>query len=246
MADIEKLIQDLQSDDLEKRYDACKQLQGESYLPEEALDALHKVSNDPDPLIVVASQRALSRHTEVSYILPKETNIGETKVGYSRKKIIYTLLFSSFFCLLCSLPSFFLVKTAEGDFMNVAGLFAIVSIFLCGLVGMAIGLYITLEYTKGHTWNPPYYFPIIICIGLGLIFLVSGWFLLDYFYHINYIGFIIPFPLVGYSLGIIIVLTQNEGGFPLRTYIVAVIISLGLATIFTLTSFGIIFAAFYL
>lgn len=62
MAGIDKLIQDLQSDDLEISYDACKQLQVEAQLPEEAIDALRIASKDPEPLIAIAAHRALESH----------------------------------------------------------------------------------------------------------------------------------------------------------------------------------------
>ena len=65
MADIDNLILDLQSDDLEKRYEACKQLQIESQLPDEAIDALHLASKDPNPLIAVTANRALESQKSV-------------------------------------------------------------------------------------------------------------------------------------------------------------------------------------
>ena len=68
MADIEKLIQDLQSDDLEIKYNACKQLEIEPHLTKEAIEALRVAFHDPDPLIAVAANRALSSQIKVSYI----------------------------------------------------------------------------------------------------------------------------------------------------------------------------------
>lgn len=46
MVDIDKLIQDLNSDDLEKRYAAWKKMQAEEQLPEEAIYALQDALRD--------------------------------------------------------------------------------------------------------------------------------------------------------------------------------------------------------
>ncbi|MHA2403445.1 MAG: hypothetical protein ACXADH_10685, partial [Candidatus Kariarchaeaceae archaeon] len=74
MANIEKLIQDLQSDDLVTRYNACKQLESEPQLPEGAIQALQIASKDPDPLISVTANRALEVHkSEIAALAQKES-----------------------------------------------------------------------------------------------------------------------------------------------------------------------------
>jgi hypothetical protein len=62
MTDIAQLIQDLQIPDLEQRYSACKSLQEQAQLPPEAVQALQEASQDPEPLISCAANRALQRH----------------------------------------------------------------------------------------------------------------------------------------------------------------------------------------
>ena len=74
MANIEQLIQDLQSDDLETRYNACKQLENEPELTEDAIEALQEATEDPDPLISVAANRALEAHKlEIKDFAQKES-----------------------------------------------------------------------------------------------------------------------------------------------------------------------------
>lgn len=73
MANIEELIQDLQSDDLETRYNACKQLELEPQLTESAIKALQIATKDPDPLVSVSASRALEVHkSEVAAVAQKE------------------------------------------------------------------------------------------------------------------------------------------------------------------------------
>jgi hypothetical protein len=68
MADIEKLIQDLKSDNPGKRYKACNELFNEQSIPEIAIEALSRASQDSDPLIANAAHRALGVHTEITII----------------------------------------------------------------------------------------------------------------------------------------------------------------------------------
>jgi hypothetical protein len=66
MADIEKLIQDLQSDNPGKRYQACNELFYAQSIPESAIEALNETTQDSDPAIANAAQRALNVHVETS------------------------------------------------------------------------------------------------------------------------------------------------------------------------------------
>ena len=62
MSDIQNLIRLLQSNDHNKRYDACELLRVSPSLPSEALDALRIATNDENPDVVDAAQRALAFH----------------------------------------------------------------------------------------------------------------------------------------------------------------------------------------
>jgi hypothetical protein len=62
MAEIEMLIDDLQSADLEQRYSACKSLRAQDQLPLFAVEALQIASTDPEPLISATAHMALLTH----------------------------------------------------------------------------------------------------------------------------------------------------------------------------------------
>jgi len=66
MADIEKLIKDLQSDNPGKRFQACNELFYAQSIPESAIEALRQTTQDSDPVIANAAQRALGVHTETT------------------------------------------------------------------------------------------------------------------------------------------------------------------------------------
>lgn len=64
MTDIQHLINLLKSDNPNKRYDACEGLRVARHpLPQEAMDALHTATNDTNPSVADAAQRALALHT---------------------------------------------------------------------------------------------------------------------------------------------------------------------------------------
>ncbi len=62
MTEINNLIEDLSSPDLEQRYFACKNLQGQNELPLEAIYALQEATNDPEPLVSAIAQLILLKH----------------------------------------------------------------------------------------------------------------------------------------------------------------------------------------
>ena len=64
MADIQSLIKMLQSNNSNKRYKACELLRVSPSLPPKAIEALRLVTNDPDPDVADAAQRALALHAE--------------------------------------------------------------------------------------------------------------------------------------------------------------------------------------
>ena len=67
MSDIHSLIKMLQSENPNKRYDACEELRLLPSLPPEALEALRLATNDPNPSVADAAQRAIALHS------PKKT-----------------------------------------------------------------------------------------------------------------------------------------------------------------------------
>jgi len=66
LTEIEKLIDDLQSADLEQRYSACKSLRAQEQLPPFAVDALQEAATDPEPLISATAHMALLHHQSQS------------------------------------------------------------------------------------------------------------------------------------------------------------------------------------
>ena len=64
MPDIQHLIELLKSDDPNKRYDACEELRVSRHpLPQEAIEALQNTTNDSNPDVADAAQRAIALHT---------------------------------------------------------------------------------------------------------------------------------------------------------------------------------------
>ena len=72
MSDIQSLIKMLQSDNHNKRYDACEELRVLPSLPPEATEALRLATNDPNPDVADAAQRAIALHTPK--LPPEEVN----------------------------------------------------------------------------------------------------------------------------------------------------------------------------
>ena len=63
MADIQHLMQMLQSEYSTERYDACEKLRMSPSLPPEAIQALRSATSDANPKVAEAAQRAIMRHT---------------------------------------------------------------------------------------------------------------------------------------------------------------------------------------
>jgi hypothetical protein len=64
MSDIQTLIKMLQSENPNKRYDACEELRVSPHpLPRETTDALNVAANDMNADVADAARRALSHHT---------------------------------------------------------------------------------------------------------------------------------------------------------------------------------------
>jgi hypothetical protein len=67
MSDIQHLLELLKSDNHNKRYDACEELRvSRQPLPQQAIDALHSATNDPNPDVADGARRALALHTQQS------------------------------------------------------------------------------------------------------------------------------------------------------------------------------------
>lgn len=74
MADIQRLLDLLKSDDHHKRYDACEELRvSRQPLPQKAIDALRFATNDSNPEVADAAQRALSLHTLPPEVIDSKT-----------------------------------------------------------------------------------------------------------------------------------------------------------------------------
>ena len=59
MANIERLLQDLQSDNPEKRLNACERLLISVRVPDNAIEALRKATKDKEPDVADMARRAL-------------------------------------------------------------------------------------------------------------------------------------------------------------------------------------------
>ena len=71
MAELERLIEDLQSDDPDKRFQACNGLFYAQSIPESAIEALRKTTQDSDTIVADAAQHALDIHIPESTTIPQ-------------------------------------------------------------------------------------------------------------------------------------------------------------------------------
>lgn len=195
MADIDKLIQDLQSDDIEKRYDACKQLRGESSLPEEAIYALRKASKGPDPLISFAALRAFESHkSEIPSTSYEDKSRVPGEVMEKSKRTPLLKIQNVGLILLAALTAFSVVCVyfAYSIDMSGAGVENILAglIILC-MIGAGVSILagiITTMYL--HFWRNRFsrYVDVLLSIVFGLISILVG----------VIVGFIIDFLLVSF------------------------------------------------
>ena len=72
MSDIQVLIKMLQSNDANKRYDACEELRVSRFLNTEALEALQVTATDENPEVADAARRAIELHKSTSTIGEEE------------------------------------------------------------------------------------------------------------------------------------------------------------------------------
>jgi hypothetical protein len=74
MSDIQQFIELLKSNNPNKRYNACEELRvSKQPLPQEAIDALHSATNDPNVAVANAAQRALALHAPMNTEKEKDT-----------------------------------------------------------------------------------------------------------------------------------------------------------------------------
>ena len=59
MANIERFLRDLQSDNPDKRFDACERLLFSVGIPDKAIEALRKATKDSDPDVAEMARKAL-------------------------------------------------------------------------------------------------------------------------------------------------------------------------------------------
>jgi hypothetical protein len=63
MADMQRLIEMLQSENSKERYNACEELRVSPSIPPEAIQALRSATRDANPNVAEAAQRAIMLHT---------------------------------------------------------------------------------------------------------------------------------------------------------------------------------------
>lgn len=142
MYDIQSLINMLQSNDPDKRYDACEQLRvSRPPLPQNAIDALQLVTSDANSDVADAAQRALALHASRSNVdvIKNEQTSSSKSMG-----CVYSILG---FIVGTIVTAIIMAKSAESDggvcfetcFMAILVTSPIVGLFvgiLAGLFGL--------------------------------------------------------------------------------------------------------------
>lgn len=88
MLSIESLIQDLESEDIEKRYAALKQLGEMELLPDEALAALRNATGHSDPFTSISAKRVLDDHTSLSFPTEEEHTVDLAFLNPNENKVL--------------------------------------------------------------------------------------------------------------------------------------------------------------
>lgn len=109
MANIQKWINQLQSENPNKRYEACEELRVAPSIPEEAISALRKATKDPNQDVSDAAHRAIAIHTvqEISNPQVKELDANEQAIEKRMVKrgliiLSSTTAFVSFYLVACN------------------------------------------------------------------------------------------------------------------------------------------------
>ena len=150
MSDIQGLIKMLQSNNHNKRYDACEELRVSPWLPPEALEALSSVTNDANPDVADAARRAIDLHIHASYPVEnsREFHLSERKKK-SDKRLYVAMAFGG---ILWLIPSYWLFNAdveTEGSFI-LSCLFVIV--LMAGPYMILGGVSLYME-TVGRKWK---------------------------------------------------------------------------------------------
>jgi hypothetical protein len=179
MADIEKLIQDLQSDNPDKRFQACNQLFYAQTIPDSVIDALREATQDQNHDVANAAHRALEIHTiQTTSISPIEMNYIEkpsTETRWNRTiGLFFTFITILSAILLFGLFSFvgFLILEylEEGELINWICLAPL--IYSLPTIVFLI-LYIRFRWWESNNWKM---FVLIILTSIQIIVLL-------YFYY---------------------------------------------------------------
>jgi len=81
---IEKQLVKLQSNNANARYDACEMLKVAPSIPSEAVNALQKTLNDPNPDVVDAARRALNVHQVITPVTEQGSSTNQVISPESR------------------------------------------------------------------------------------------------------------------------------------------------------------------
>lgn len=172
MTDIQKWILQLQSDNPNKRYEACEELRVTPSITDEALDALHEASNDPNALVADAAQRAIRVHTDHNtsiYQNPEDDSINSSIKTRPDNKIFIFL--SSAYALM----TFYLVACNDIELSSgIAHITGYTFVILCILPIVSIiaaivttSIYLNLWADKAPEKN--FLVAIIIGVACGVV-----------------------------------------------------------------------------
>jgi len=163
MSDIQHLIKMLQSDNHNKRYDACEELRVLPSLPPEALEALRLATNDPNPSVADAAQRAIAIHTP--QLTPEEeVEVVEQERDETNNKTVKNWpLIGLLMGIFPGLVLLFLVRDAPAGFLYTLCIGPVGIIF--GMIGAYIG-----KKDKESAWIAAFGFAIL---GAGIAFALA-------------------------------------------------------------------------
>ena len=145
----------LQSDNHNKRYDACEELRVLPSLPPEALEALRLATNDPNPGVADAAQRALALHTPK--LTPEDVKENNQNEAISNNRELSSKTLFIFSASISLISSFFLY-----DLLSYATIQLLVP---TALVLFILGLIIS-KLAKSKRWKNLW--SIVSGVGLGL------------------------------------------------------------------------------
>ena len=157
MSDIQHLIEMLKSDNPNKRYDACEELRVAQHpLPQDAMDALHTATDDSNPEVADAAQRAIALHT------PQSTDV---VVGEKEQDKVIAVKYWSLIGLLAGIaPALVFAVIAREWIFGLGGAFCFGSL---GIPFTLVGAYI------GRRSNKSAWIGAVLGMALGIGFLIA-------------------------------------------------------------------------